>query len=134
MADEATHGSFEDAIAGFDPAVKTIAIGLRSLITSIHPDFLEVAWPRQKIASYGIGPKKMSEHYAYIAPQSTYVNLGFYHGVALKDPAGLLEGSGKRLRHVKIESLTPATRKELARLLEAALAERRKAVGSLSKR
>ena len=76
------------------------------------------------IASYGIGPKKMSEHYAYIAPQSNYVNLGFYHGVALKDLAGLLEGAGKRLRHIKIKSVADVARKELLSLLEAALGEK----------
>lgn len=33
-----------------------------------------------------------------------YVTLGFYNGVALPDPDGLLEGEGKKLRHLKIHS------------------------------
>jgi len=82
-----------------------------------------------RIASYGIGPKKMSEHYAYIAPQTEHVNLGFYHGAVLKDPTGLLAGAGKNLRHVKIRSLSEVSKKELGDLLQASLLERRGAVG-----
>jgi hypothetical protein len=130
MSDSRAQGTFSEAIDGFDPHIQAIAKALRSVIASIHGDFVEVAWPRQKIASYGIGPKKMSEHYAYIAPQRNYVNLGFYHGVALKDPAGLLDGEGQRLRHIKIMSVSDAAKREVRRLLGAALSERENAVGS----
>ncbi len=124
MADSSVRGTFEDAIAGSNPELQAIARALRSRIASIHGDFVEVAWPQQRIASYGIGQKKMSEHYAYIAPQRDYVNLGFYYGVYLEDPAGLLEGGGKNLRHIKIKSRSDADREEVGRLLEAALSER----------
>jgi len=127
VADSTAQGTFDEVIDGFDTEVQAIARALKSLIASIHSDFVEVDWPRQKIASYGIGPRKMSEHYAYIAPQTNYVNLGFYHGVALNDPAGLLEGAGKRLRHIKIKSISDANRKEIVSLLKVALSERKKA-------
>ena len=124
MAGSNTRGTFDQAIDGFEPEIQAIARALKALITSIHSDFVEVAWPRQKIASYGIGPKKISEHYAYIEPQAIYVNLGLYHGVALKDPAGLLDGAGKRLRHIKIKSISDVKKKEVINLLKAAVADR----------
>lgn len=40
--------------------------------------------------------------FAYVAAFSAHVNIGFFHGASLADPAGLLEGSGKRMRHVKL--------------------------------
>lgn len=40
--------------------------------------------------------------FGYVAVFRAHVNLGFFQGAALKDPAGLLEGTGKRLRHVKL--------------------------------
>ncbi|MDR7118284.1 DUF1801 domain-containing protein [Caulobacter sp. BE254] len=40
--------------------------------------------------------------FAYVDAFSAYVNVGFFHGAALADPAGLLEGAGKRMRHVKL--------------------------------
>jgi hypothetical protein len=58
MADSNAHGTFNELIDGFDPDIQAIAKALRSFIASMHGDFVEVAWPRQKIASYGIGPKK----------------------------------------------------------------------------
>src|SRR5262249_14902075 len=129
MTDSRVGGTFGEVIKTFEPDIQAIAKALRSLITSIHGDFVEVVWPRQKIASFGVGPKKMSEHYAYIAPQRNYVNLGFYHGAVLPDPDELLEGAGKRLRHLKVKSASEVARKEVRRLLEAALSERKKVIG-----
>ncbi|MEI9965905.1 MAG: DUF1801 domain-containing protein [Caulobacteraceae bacterium] len=45
--------------------------------------------------------------FAYVDAFRAHVNVGFFHGAALDDPAGLLEGTGKRMRHVK-PSLGPA--------------------------
>ena len=39
-------------------------------------------------ATYGVGPKKMSDGYAYIMPMRGYINLGFYQGAMLADPNG----------------------------------------------
>jgi hypothetical protein len=127
MADSDTRGTFDQIIEGCDPAIAAIAIALRARITAMHNGHIELVWPRMRIASYGIGPKKMSEHYAYIAPQANHVNLGFYQGAALKDPTGLLEGAGKNLRHVKVRSFSEVSRRELGDLLKASLAERRRA-------
>jgi hypothetical protein len=40
--------------------------------------------------------------FGYVNSFKNHVNVGFFHGAALEDPAGLLEGSGKRMRHVKL--------------------------------
>lgn len=40
--------------------------------------------------------------FAYVNAFRRHVNLGFFNGASLPDPAGLLEGSGKRMRHVKL--------------------------------
>ena len=39
--------------------------------------------------------------FGYVNAFRDHVNVGFFHGAALEDHAGLLEGSGKRMRHVK---------------------------------
>jgi hypothetical protein len=41
--------------------------------------------------------------FAYINAFKAHVNVGFFHGAALTDPAGLLEGTGKFMRHVKVK-------------------------------
>ncbi len=123
-----THGTFEDVFVAATPALRPVCESLRALIASLHTDHVEVVWPRQKIASYGIGPKKMSEHYAYIAVQTSHINLGFYHGASLPDPAGLLEGTGKALRHVKIRDVAATRNRAVAALLREAIADRRRHV------
>lgn len=40
--------------------------------------------------------------FAYVNVFTAHVNVGFFHGVDLPDPAGLLEGTGKRMRHIKL--------------------------------
>jgi hypothetical protein len=121
-----THGSFKDIVASAWPALRPVCISLRRTIAALHRDVVEVAWPRQRIASFGIGPKKMSEHYAYIAVHASHVNLGFYHGAALTDRAGLLEGTGKRLRHVKIQDVAAARHPAVVALLRQAIADRKR--------
>lgn len=40
--------------------------------------------------------------FGYVSAFAAHANVGFFHGAALDDPAGLLEGRGKRMRHVKL--------------------------------
>ncbi len=40
--------------------------------------------------------------FAYVDSFTHHVNVGFFHGASLDDPAGLLMGTGKRMRHVKL--------------------------------
>ena len=84
----------------------------------------EVVRLGDRAATYGVGPRKMLDGYAYILPYKGWVNLGFYQGVDLADPKELLEGTGARMRHVKIRSIDDAKRPEVRALIKAALARR----------
>jgi hypothetical protein len=110
-------GTFEEVVAKFNKEIAEIASALRKLIALKYPGVIEVVWKQQKIIGYGIGPKKMSEHFTYIAPFKNHVNLGFYYGVELPDPHQLLEGTGKKLRHVKVRSLNDIT-SDIGNLIE----------------
>jgi hypothetical protein len=41
--------------------------------------------------------------FAYVNAFRSHVNVGFFRGAQLADPAGLLEGTGKYMRHVKLK-------------------------------
>ena len=41
--------------------------------------------------------------FAYVDAFTSHVNVGFFHGDELPDPQGLLEGTGKFMRHVKLK-------------------------------
>lgn len=113
-------GTFEDVVAESSDTIKEIAYALRGLLAEVMPDITEVSWGRQKIAGYGVGPKKMSEHFCYIAPYKRHINFGFMYGADLPDPDGLLEGSGELLRHIKIRSVDETKNPAIKTLVEAA--------------
>ncbi|MGE0687460.1 MAG: DUF1801 domain-containing protein [Dehalococcoidia bacterium] len=64
--------------------------------------------------------------FAYVNAFKAHVNVGFFWGAALADPAGLLEGSGKRMRHVKLRPGGAIDSAALADLIEAAYADIRR--------
>ncbi len=109
--------SFDDVTANKAQNVTDIAIHLRMLLADVMPGITEVNWKAQQIAGYGVGEKKMSEHFCYIAPLKAHVNLGFMYGADLNDADGLMEGSGKALRHIKVKSMEDATNPAIRELL-----------------
>lgn len=61
--------------------------------------------------------------FGYVNVFTSHVNVGFFQGAGLPDPGRLLQGSGKRMRHVKLRvgmDIDPAA---LAGLIEAAYAD-----------
>lgn len=61
--------------------------------------------------------------FCYVNAYTAHVNVGFFHGHVLEDPAGLLEGTGKRMRHVKLKPGHAVDANALAKLVEAAYRE-----------
>jgi hypothetical protein len=127
MADlpRAAQGTFAELLASVEPNLVAIARRLRAIIRSVDGSTVETVRLGDNAATYGVGPKKMTDGYAYIMPMRGYVNLGFYQGAVLADPERLLEGTGKGLRHVKVRSLAEANRPSVRALVAAALARRR---------
>jgi len=58
--------------------------------------------------------------FGYVNAFRAHVNVGFFHGALLEDPAGLLEGAGKRMRHVKLHWGQPLDAEALSELISAA--------------
>ena len=111
---------FEEILSEANPVVRDLALEARQLVLEIMPAAVEVVWPNQKIASYGVGPKKMSEHFTYIAVLKNRINLGLYYGADLDDPQSLLEGTGKSLRHIKVAGPEQLRDPALRQLLQTA--------------
>jgi hypothetical protein len=58
--------------------------------------------------------------FGYVNVFTSHVNVGFFHGAALADPARLLQGTGRFMRHVKLRPGTAVNEAALSRLVEAA--------------
>lgn len=54
-----------------------------------------------------------------------HASVGFFHGAGLADPQGLLEGTGKRMRHVKLRPGADFDADALVNLIAAAYADMR---------
>ena len=63
--------------------------------------------------------------FGYVNAFSTHVNVGFFLGARLEDPHGLLEGTGRYMRHVKLRPDVPVDEAALAQLVRSACAEMR---------
>jgi len=61
--------------------------------------------------------------FGYVNTFTAHVNVGFFHGADLPDPARRLEGTGKRMRHVKLRTGAPIDAAALNRLVEHAYAD-----------
>ncbi len=61
--------------------------------------------------------------FGYVNVFTSHVNVGFFRGAALPDPDGLLQGSGKFMRHVKLKPGTPLDSAALRRLIHTAYAD-----------
>ncbi|MGB0952734.1 MAG: DUF1801 domain-containing protein [Planctomycetota bacterium] len=86
----------EQCLDGWTGAVGELATGHFEALRSLGEDVHEVMHDGQPTACLG------EVAFAYVDVFTSHANLGFFHGHALPDPHGLLEGSGKFMRHVKL--------------------------------
>ncbi len=68
--------------------------------------------------------------FAYVGSFSAHVNVGFFRGAELPDPNGLLEGTGKFMRHVKLRPAGDVDTTALRSLIHAAYADMRDRLGT----
>jgi hypothetical protein len=67
--------------------------------------------------------------FGYVNVFKAHVNVGFFHGADLEDPAGLLTGTGKYMRHVRVESQNAPDAAALEALISAAYVDIKSRVG-----
>jgi hypothetical protein len=93
-----TATSVEEMIDNLDASQREIVVALRAIVKKADPKASEgFKWSMPVFEHDGM--------LCYIAPMKNNVNFGFYESApVLDDPDGLLEGTGKRMRHVKLTS------------------------------
>ena len=92
---------FEKLLVNNEPEAQGLALELRTLVRRLLPKAQEKIYKGYGVADYTFGGT--GRGFLTIGPQKRYVNLYFMNGVELTDPGGLLEGTGKHMRHVKIK-------------------------------
>jgi hypothetical protein len=88
----------DEYISGLPEWQQEIVSSVRRLITETKPEAQEaVKWSHPVF--------ELDGPFAYIHAFKNHINFGFWRGVDLPDPEGLLDGSGEKMRHVKLTSL-----------------------------
>ena len=77
---------------------------LRNYILDLYPDCNELLYHTHALTALFSTSEKMSDAFCMIPIYSNHLNLGFNKGTLLKDPNALLQGTGKFIRHIPIET------------------------------
>jgi len=115
----------------YDKATRDLALQLRALLLDEMAPCYENIYDAYSAVAIGYGTSdKLGDGIFHIAVYTKGANLGFNDGATLDDPKGILEGSGNRIRHIKIRKPEDLERPELRayirRARKKALAEARK--------
>ena len=121
---EDVEGDIARLTAEHRPEIKAIEEALRTAIKAELPEVMERVDFGNKLIAYGRSMKMRDLMFAIIAHRE-HVNLQLADGVDLPDPGGLVEGTGKRIRHVKVRDMADVARPALRDLI-AAQAERKR--------
>ena len=98
----------------YDREVQKLALDLRALVLEEMAPCHENIYDAYSAVAIGYGPTdRVSDGIFHIAVYTKGVNLGFNQGATLADPSGILEGTGKQIRHIKIRSPSDLERPEL---------------------
>jgi hypothetical protein len=110
--------NLESLLSGHEPGIQQIVRQARDLLLELLPGAVETQDKDNLGFRTGGG---YSGLVWVIAPHRRHVTLGFSGGTTLPDPEGLLEGRGRRHRHVKIRSEAELEKPALRALLVAAV-------------
>lgn len=112
-------------LAACPAGVAHLALPLRELVLSEASEAVERVYNNHPSAIWfgfaksGEEPK-MKDMFCYVAAASSHVNLGFCRGALLPDPDHVLEGEGKKMRHIKFRSERDVERPFVRRYIRAA--------------
>jgi hypothetical protein len=105
--------------------VGPLALALRGVVLEEAPQLMERIFRNHASALWFGAGARMDEMDVYVAMASRHVNLGFCRGAALPDPDGVLEGTGRVMRHVKFRTERDLERPFVRPLIRAAAAQAR---------
>ena len=106
----------------YDRGVQTVALSLRTVVhEEMAPCHEYIFEMRSKVVLlYGSTEHVIVDGMCNISVFRKHVTLGFPHGADLKDPAGILQGSGKLMRHITVKRLSDLDRPEIRAFLRQA--------------
>jgi len=121
--DPALEADVDRLLAEHTAELQAIERALRATIRAEFPDAVEQVDFSNKLIAFGRSMRMRGLLFAIIAHKE-WVNLQLADGADLADPDGLIEGTGKRIRHVKIRSVEAASSEPVLAIVRSQLAFR----------
>jgi hypothetical protein len=106
----------------YDPAIQSLALGLRRVVhEEMAPCHEYIFEMRSKVVLlYGATERVIRDGICNIGVFAKHVTLGFPRGADLEDPRGVLQGTGKGMRHIHLKKLSELARPEIRAYLRQA--------------
>ena len=123
MTEEPLDAQIDRLLEAHAPSVQATARALRDAIRVEIDEVDERVDFGNKLIAYGRSMRMRDLLFAVI-PHAAHVNLQLADGIDLRDPTGIVEGTGKRIRHVKVRSVEDASAPAVRDLIRAQLAVR----------
>ena len=97
-----------------NPELRKVAEALRGFVKKIVPGVKET------VNAWGVPTFEAPDPFCFYMVGKNHVTFGFHFATSLPDPQGLLEGTGKNIRHVKLQTVAGLQQKGLRELALAA--------------
>jgi hypothetical protein len=106
----------------YDAAIRALALGLRKVVhAELAPSHEYIFEMRSKVVLlYGATERVIADGICNIGVFRRHVLLGFPRGADLKDPAGVLQGTGQAMRHIRLNKLSDLDRPDIRKFLRRA--------------
>ena len=116
------HPDFHTLLDFKDQPLIDLFCDLRVFILDIFPECNELVYHTHALTSVFSVSDKLSDAYCMIPIYTNHLNLGFNKGMLLKDPHGLLTGTGNLIRHIPIKSKSDYANARVKALVKEAVA------------
>jgi hypothetical protein len=111
------HEPIEEFLSNYPEEIRRIIGELRKMARSAMPGAHEFLY--YDAINYSLDDSPLGR-ICYISPMEKYVTVGFLFGARLDDQHHMLEGSGKRARHIKVKTLAETKNPALKDLVKTA--------------
>lgn len=115
------HPDFFFFLKDRDASLVELFLAVRAFVWQHYPDSNELLYHTQALTAVFSITHKLSDAYCHIPIYTNHLNLGFNKGRILPDPDGLLQGTGKLIRHIPIHSVEDLQNESVSQLIKAAI-------------
>ena len=111
----------QEYLMPYSAEVARMMFALRELVLKEAPDAGETVFRGYAVSIAFSFTGRWTEAFCHVVAYKAHVNLGFNRGAELPDPKGVLEGTGKLIRHIPVRTLADLKNPNLLRFLRKAL-------------